>query len=245
MDHHRMDIHGVEAPLCLEGGMIPQSNYRWLSTIETVTLRNWRELMRRIIIATLLGGLIVFVWSAISHMMLPLGSMGMNMEKLPGEAAFLTDMKDTIPESGMYFLPGMDTSITDVQAQWDDAAKRMEAGPVAFLVVQRDGAPAMDPMQLLYEFITNVIAALIAAVLIANVAGSYFKRILLITSLGLFAWMTVETSQLIWYGFPPEYMLAQGIDHLVGWFLAGILIAGIVKSRNTPTPQAVHAEVEK
>lgn len=201
--------------------------------------------MRRIIIATIVGGLIVFIWGAISHTMLPLGEMGMNMEKLPGEADFLTEMKNTIPESGMYYLPGMDMSIADMTEQWDDAVKRAQAGPVAFMVVQRDGAPATMTKQLLFELVSNILAAFIVVLVIAHVSASYFSRVLLVTMLGLFAWLTVDASQWIWYAFPSEYLIAQGIDHIVGWFLAGILIAGIVKSRNTPTPQAVHAEVEK
>ena len=31
-----------------------------------------------------------------------------------------------------------------------------------------------------------------------------------------------------WYGFPPEFTLGQTIEHVVGWFLAGIALAAIV-----------------
>ena len=36
----------------------------------------------------------------------------------------------------------------------------------------------------------------------------------------------------IWYGFTNEYTLAQGLNHVVAWLLAGIVIAAIVKPKD-------------
>ncbi len=64
--------------------------------------------MARIIIAAIVGGLIVFVWSFVSHTMLPIANMGMHIEKLTGEESLRSAMTEHLPESGLYLIPGMD-----------------------------------------------------------------------------------------------------------------------------------------
>jgi hypothetical protein len=61
--------------------------------------------MKKVLLPGILGGLVVFVWSAISHMLLPIGAMG--FKTIPSnEDAVLTAMKSNIQESGLYFMPG-------------------------------------------------------------------------------------------------------------------------------------------
>jgi len=42
--------------------------------------------------------------------------------------------------------------------------------------------------------------------------------------LGLFGWLSISTSYRIWYGFPTAYVLAEGIDQVVGWLFGGVAI---------------------
>jgi hypothetical protein len=64
--------------------------------------------MKRIALAALLGGLVVFIWGAFSHMVLPIGSMGLSA--LPNEEAVLTTLRTSVTEPGLYFFPWMDPS---------------------------------------------------------------------------------------------------------------------------------------
>jgi hypothetical protein len=65
------------------------------------------------------------------------------------------------------------------------------------------------------------------------VAGSYLARVLAATCFGLFAWLAISISYWNWYRFDPKFTLSEGIEQTVGWFLAGLVMAAIVKRRAT------------
>lgn len=79
------------------------------------------------------------------------------------------------------------------------------------------------------QFLANVLAGCVAAMVLASTNCGYLNRILLVGLMGLFTWFNTDASYWIWYGFTNEYMLAQGFNHVVGWLIAGIVIAAIVK----------------
>ncbi len=61
-------------------------------------------------------------------------------------------------------------------------------------------------------------------------------RVLFVTLLGIFGFATVSVPYWNWYGFPTDFTLAEAIDHVVGWFLAGLVLAAIVRPI-TPKPR--------
>ncbi len=187
--------------------------------------------MIRVLTASIVGGIVVFLWGAISHMVLGLGEKGMSMEKLPGEQAILTTLSENIPETGIYFVPGMDPTITDSQRQWDDAMERMNKGPVAFMVVTREGYEGNMAMQMVWEAVSSAAAALIVSIVLLAMRGPYLFRVLVVAGFGVFAWLSYGASEVIWYDFPEAYGVAQLIDQFVGWALAGLFMAAIVRSR--------------
>lgn len=179
--------------------------------------------MKRIAIAAIAGGVIVFVWSAIAHMLLPIGEMGIST--LPNEAPFIAALQGT--QDGLYFFPGMDMSrkpTPEEQKAWE---AKVAAGPTGILVYHPKGE-AMSPRQLSSELLTNVLAAAIAAWIASLLAAAYGRRVLAIALLGLFGWVSLILSYWIWYGFPSAFVLGEGITEVVGWFLAGLAIAKIV-----------------
>ncbi|MCZ6834373.1 MAG: hypothetical protein O7G85_01230 [Planctomycetota bacterium] len=182
----------------------------------------------RIIIAGIVAGIIVFVWGAVMHIALPIGSMGLNYETTPAEPAVLEALKG-LPESGIYLMPGQDTSITDLDEQKKTQAAAWEAGPSALIVLQADGGPTMGAQTLGLQFLANVLAGLMAAMVIASAKCGYFSRVAIMGLLGLFTWFNTDASYWIWYGFPDEFTLVTGIGHIVGWLAAGIVVAAIVK----------------
>jgi hypothetical protein len=55
----------------------------------------------KILLAGILGGIAMFIWTSIAHMFLPLGEAGISEN--PKEKAVLTAMQSNIPEkSGLY-----------------------------------------------------------------------------------------------------------------------------------------------
>lgn len=122
--------------------------------------------MARIMIAAIVGGLIVFGWGFVSHMMLPIAEMGMHFDKLPGEESLRSALTEHLPESGLYFVPGMDPALeSDPTKQWEEAAERMESGPVAWIAVRKDGSSGMAK-ELGFEGLANISCALVAALIL-------------------------------------------------------------------------------
>jgi hypothetical protein len=60
--------------------------------------------MKRILLAPILGGLILFVWMFVAHEVLGLGEVGVG--EIPNEAVVLSAMRGAIPEAGFYIFPG-------------------------------------------------------------------------------------------------------------------------------------------
>ncbi len=185
--------------------------------------------MIRILIASILAGLVIFLWSFVSHTMLPIGEMGVHTEKLATESEFLDGVRTHIPESGLYFVPGKDALITDVEEQFTELGQRMESAPVIFMAVRKDGAPAMSMQTLGSELGSNIFAAFIAAIILTAVPGNFIMRMFVVVAIALFAWVNIDLSHVFWYGFPTEYAFGQLIDIVVGWSLASVVLVALVK----------------
>jgi hypothetical protein len=177
----------------------------------------------RIIIAAIVGGIIVFVWSAVSHIVTPLGSMGIS--SLPD--AMLPSV-GAAPASGMYFFPGMDMSRRPTPAEAKAYDEKVRTGPSGLLVIRKSNGAAMNAATLGSEFFTNVVAALIAAMLASMMIGGWLKRTIAVALMGAFGIISLVMSYGIWFGFPSQYITGEAITEIVGWFLAGMAIAKIV-----------------
>ena len=80
--------------------------------------------MNRIILAALLGGIAMFIWTSIAHMALPLGDAG--IREIPNEAAVLSAMQSGISEAGLYFFPGFGLGPNPSREAQHEAMKHMD-----------------------------------------------------------------------------------------------------------------------
>ena len=71
----------------------------------------------------------------------------------------------------------------------------------------------------------------VAAMVLCAARCGFINRVLLVGLMGLFTWFNTDASYWIWYGFPDEYTLTQGMNHVAAWLLAGIGIAAIIKPK--------------
>ena len=196
--------------------------------------------MARILLGGVVAGIVYFFWGAVAHMVLPLGMMGMSSLPTDQEDSVRTALKAAIREPGLYFVPGGDMGKMSEEQQKVWVAKLKE-GPSALLVVRPNGGDPMTPGQLLTELASNIVAGLLAAYLLSQVAGGFLARVRFISLLGLFGWLIINVSYWNWYGFPVEFTVAAVIEEVVGWFLAGLALAAIVpyvagKPDAWPTP---------
>ncbi|PYI78486.1 MAG: hypothetical protein DMF05_11945 [Verrucomicrobia bacterium] len=60
----------------------------------------------RVLLAGILGGIVMFIWTSIAHMALPLGEAGIT--EIPNESAVLNSMQSNIGDkTGLYIFPGL------------------------------------------------------------------------------------------------------------------------------------------
>ncbi len=180
----------------------------------------------KFLIAGIVGGIIVFVWGYVSHTVLPLGKAA--IKTLPGETALLSTLSNSLSEPGVYLFPA-EGAEGDESAMESWKAK-YTSGPRGTLAW--DPQPGLEPQgwkQLGAELASNVLAALLAAILVSWTRGPYLGRVLFVGLLGVFGWLSISVSHWNWYRFPTDFTLAEGIGEAAGWLIAGIVIARLVK----------------
>ncbi len=180
--------------------------------------------MKKVLLPGILGGLAVFIWSFIAHMVLPIGSMG--LKTIPNsEGPVLEAMKSNIQEPGLYFMPGHDMS----RAPTEEENRKYEVGPTAFLVYHPTGVKPMSLGQLLRQLLFQILGGLIAAYIVSLTVAPLGVRAFAVTLIGLFAWLTVNLPHWNWYRFPAAFTIGAGLTGVIGWLLGGLLIAWLVQ----------------
>lgn len=192
----------------------------------------------RVVAAGVVGGVVMFIWGAVSHMALPLGEMGIKSMPREAESLVMPALKFSIPERGFYFFPGMDKNDKSPEAEkaW---MEKYKTGPRGVLIFDPVGGEMMSATQLGTELGSNILASLFLAFVLAQVPGSTGKRTLFGAAMGLFAWASIDVSYWNWYRFPGEFTVAQGIDQGVGGLLTGLAIAWVLSRGSGAKPQMI------
>jgi hypothetical protein len=187
-------------------------------------------MLKKVLLGGIVGGVVVFLWGSISHMLLPLGEVG--IREIPNEAAVLGVMKENVTAAGVYLYPGLgkpyDQATEEDHKQW---AERYKSGGHGILVYTPGGAEFSFPASLVREFVSNMAAALVAALLLWHVGPGvgFGGRVMLTGLLGVFSTADVLFSYWNWYGFPTNFIAAGAADSIIGWTLAGAALARLVK----------------
>src|SRR5205085_8279750 len=191
----------------------------------------------RIILAGILGGIAMFIWSSIAHMALPLGKAG--IKELPNQQAIFAALQAGLGDKGggLYLFPGLGVGDNPTKEQASEAMKhineRMAANPSGLLVYHPAGTQPFSFGKFLgIEFGTECLEALLAMFLLAQtrIAG-FGGRVGFIFVAGILASIATNLSYWNWYGFPGDYIVAYMFTQVVGFLCAGI-VAALVLPKN-------------
>ncbi len=178
-------------------------------------------MITKILVAGILGGIAMFVWSSIAHMVLPIGEAG--IKQISSEEPVLNAIKENIKEDGFYFFPAMTEGMNN--EAW---LEKYRTGPSGIMIVHPNGEEPMTAGMLIVEFLSDIIAVLIAVFLLSKTTGNlerFWKKVWFITFIGFIPFLIVDVSYWNWYGFSGSYTIAQLVDQVVGFFAAGLVIA--------------------
>jgi hypothetical protein len=190
--------------------------------------------MARILLGGLVAGIIIFFWGFAAHEALPLGETGIH--DLPQEEVFSKDVKDAVKEPGIYLLPGRAMMRSKSAEEQRLLLEKVAKGPTGFLIIHPEGSETALPKYLLPQFLTNVFCGILAAFLVTQLRPGFLVRVLCVAFMGVFGFVMVCVPYWNWYGFPLDFTIAQFIEHTVGWFLAGIALAAIVRPSAAAKP---------
>ncbi len=185
--------------------------------------------MRKILGAGLVGGLVVFLWGVVSHMLLPVGEMGFT--QMPVGSPLLDSMKQNLPAEGLYAFPGQEVGRKQTEAEDAVWIGRYKMGPNGLLLYHPVGTDPLSPKRLAIQLATDIFGALLLAYLLVAIAGSTGAQVPLAKMLrisavaGVFSWSSIEIAYWNWYGFPCAFVLGELIDQVAGWTFAGLVMA--------------------
>jgi hypothetical protein len=192
--------------------------------------------MKRIFLAGLLGGIAMFAWTSVAHLLLPLGQTG--VQEIPNEAPVLAAMQASLGQnSGFYFFPGLGLGSHPTKEQeragMQDYQKKLDASPSGILIYHPAGSvKALNPRQLGTEALTEFLEALLVAFLLAQTRlTGYVGRLGFVLVAGILAAMATNLPYWNWYGFPTNYTEAYAGTQVVGYLCVGLVAAAIVKPR--------------
>ena len=181
--------------------------------------------LKRILIAAIFGAVIMFIWGGFSHMVL---FIGIGFKPLPNEDKVIETLQSSIPEQGLYLFPGKDFRKKYTEEEEAVFLKKFQFGPVGMLLYRPVGGNPLSPKKLITQFMSNFLSSLTAAFIASLLFAGYWKRVFAITMLGGLACISVGMIYWNWYEFPTSFFIAQCIDLLVCFFLAGLLIAKVI-----------------
>jgi hypothetical protein len=125
----------------------------------------------KILLAGIFGGIVMFIWTSIAHMALPLGEAGIN--EIPNESAVLSAMQGNIGDkTGLYIFPGLGVGKNATREEKSEAMKQMQqriaANPSGILMYYPPGRPFAFGKSLVVEFSTEVLQAILVIWLLAQ-----------------------------------------------------------------------------
>ena len=184
----------------------------------------------RIFLAGVLGTVAMFLWTFVSHEILPLGEAG--VQNTMDDTALLNELKSTVKnKDGLYIYPSMGLGPDATHAQRSEAMHTYEAklakNPSGFFIYHPAGSRPMNMGKYLtVEFVTELCEALLAIWLLAQTRIVTFGgRLGFVTAAGIMAAIATNVSYWNWWGFPGNYTAAYMFIQVVGFFLVGLVAA--------------------
>lgn len=186
-------------------------------------------LLPRLLLATLLGAIVFFVWGALVWTVLQLHTL----HTIENEQEVVKVLSEAITEPGVYWFPNLPTNFNSADKQtqevlWEATMDRHRAGPI-MINFHPSGQEPMPPATFIKGFALNIAAALLGSLLLVTTSiSSYWGRVVFIAAIGVIVGISAHLMYWNYLLFPLDYSIMQLLDSTLGWLFAGLVIAGLV-----------------
>ncbi len=168
------------------------------------------------VIGGLLGGIVLFIWGSVSWMVLPWHNATIKSFKY--DVAVEQSILANTDGAGLYLLPNCHSQ---------DHKKANQ--PFGFFVFSPQGYGSMTKGMVYYFLIEVLGAFLVTCLLIYANISTYRLKVAFIILLAVAMGVICKLPDWNWWKFPLDFVLVNIADLVIGWFLAGLVIAKIVK----------------
>ena len=188
--------------------------------------------LMKILLAGILGGFAMFIWTSIAHLALPLGEAGIG--EMPNESAVLSAMQSNIGnQTGLYIFPGLGIGKNATRQEKNEAMKQATAkaasGPSGILMYHPTRVFNFGKLMGI-EFGTELLEAILAVFLLAQTRiGSFSGRVGFVLVAGILAAIATNVSFWNWYGFPDVYIASYMFIQVIGFLCVGIVAALVLR----------------
>lgn len=174
--------------------------------------------MKKILIGTLVGSIILFGWQTISWT-----SSGIHQESFkfaPSQDSIIDFLQKNIPEPGVYMIPGKIPGSSALEEE--TFMKKMEGKPWALVTYHNYfKVDMMGPV--IRGFLICLVCMLLVCINLSGLEKRSFARIFFSTlSFGLVSFLFISYSNHNWFSTPWHYLTGELIDSLAGWSLCGL-----------------------
>lgn len=184
--------------------------------------------MKQLLLAALLGGIVLFLWGWLSWSLIPIHNA--SLLSIENEDAVIAALHVNMDQKGVYTFPAMPA--TQDQATLDEWVQKLQQGPVGMIIYDPEGTEPMKPDQMVIGFILGCISAFFVAWFLSRstaAMSSYFARVAYCGMFGIFIAIVSHLTNWNWMGYPIDYTISWIADSIIGWLLAGTVLAAIIK----------------
>ena len=187
--------------------------------------------MKKWVIGSLVGAIIVFVWQAASWMFL--GIHDKAMKYTPAQEQIMNTLSSSNLEEANYMLPNAPT-----KKEQEDMMKTMEGKPWASIIYHKSMSTSMT-MPLIRCFLVDFFLV-ISLIYVLTRGGTPIARRAFAgaVAMGLFSWLWTFYMGHIFFALPWSMILGDLIDSIVAWGLCGLWVGWWLNRGNKPPAAA-------
>ena len=186
--------------------------------------------MKKILLGSSVGAIIMFVWSFVAWVLLPIHHH--TFQYTPAQDTILKSITDNIPQSGTYMLPMLDNANAGFydKAYKDAMEKNMkerEGKPMATIVYIKNGI-GHEPIVFIRGFLYELLSVFCMVLVLAASAKSittFTSRLWIVMLVAVIISSQGPLMGMNFMGQSWDYTKSFIVDAVIGWGLCGIWLA--------------------
>lgn len=173
--------------------------------------------MKKILIASIVGALILFMWQALSWMVLPFHTKSMQLSD--NDAEIIAVLQKNMKADGLYMVPGVPQNLSEEEKQ--KLVNNFNGKPWAMIDYHSSFNNTNMAPQMIRGYLIAFVAVWLVCWWLKGING--FSNIVLRTaSVGFLLWLFVWYNQHNWFQTSWAVLTAELIDLMVAWLLCGL-----------------------